>query len=284
MDTLIIGGSRFVGPLLLEKLIEKGHRVTVFNRGRIKSDYRKEVEFIKGDRNQGFGIDRRFDVVIDTCAFTGPQTKKAIEGLDFDFFLHFGTAAAYQKTDNFPLTEESSLGPWPLWGQYNEGKVECERVLEESGIKYASLRPVYILGPGDYCGREEFIYSRLRSAIPITLPGDGMANIQFVFAKDVASSFVLLAEKRLEGGFNCANDNPITLRGLVEEMGRISGREPIMEFDPSADGDGFDITQFPFANEEFVCSNKKLKSHGMRFTPLKKGLEEDWEGHYCDIC
>ncbi|MFH1394343.1 MAG: NAD-dependent epimerase/dehydratase family protein [Candidatus Micrarchaeota archaeon] len=280
MDALIIGGSRFVGPLLVERLLGKGHGVTLFNRGRIKSDYRKEIDFIRGDRDRGFGIDRRFDVVIDTCAFAGAQTKMALEGLDFDLFLHFGTAAAYEKTGRFPLTEESPLGPWPLWGEYNEGKVECERVLEESGVKYASLRPVYILGPGDYCGREEFIYSRLKGRIPIILPGDGMARVQFVFAKDVAESFVLLAEKRLEGGFNCAGDEAITLQGLVWEMGRIAGMEPIIGFNPAADGDRFDIMQFPFANEEFVCSNKKLKSHGMRFTPLKKGLEEGWEGHY----
>ena len=44
------------------------------------------------------------------------------------------------------MTEESEIGDWPLWGDYNKGKVECEKVLEENQVKHSNLRPVYILG------------------------------------------------------------------------------------------------------------------------------------------
>ncbi len=30
MDILIIGGSRFVGPLVIDRLLKKGHKITVF--------------------------------------------------------------------------------------------------------------------------------------------------------------------------------------------------------------------------------------------------------------
>ena len=51
MKILIIGGSRFVGPLIVDKLVSKGHDVTLFNRGRIKSSY-KNIKFIQGDRKE----------------------------------------------------------------------------------------------------------------------------------------------------------------------------------------------------------------------------------------
>ena len=112
MDILIIGGSRFVGPLLVGKLLGNGHKVTIFNRGHHPKP--SGVSFIKGDRNREFNLKQKFDLVIDMCAYTGEQTKTAIDSLDFDFFIHFSTAAAYKKTMDFPLTEDSPLGDWPL--------------------------------------------------------------------------------------------------------------------------------------------------------------------------
>ncbi|MFH1785797.1 MAG: NAD-dependent epimerase/dehydratase family protein [Candidatus Micrarchaeota archaeon] len=281
MDILIIGGSRFVGPFLVKLLVEKKHNVTLFNRGLIQSDY-DQVLFIKGDRNGGFQIDQKFQVVIDMCAYDGMQTKTALTQLDFDFFIHFGTAAAYRKS-NFILTEESPLGDWPLWGEYNRGKVECENVLAAGNINFASIRPVYILGPKNYSDREHFIYNKIRSSEPLILPGDGNATVQFVFANDVANCMALLAEKRAKGCFNCVGDEKITLRNLVNGMGKIVGKKPILKFNPDNDGENFDRSEFPFANENFICSNAKFKSFGVNFTPLFKGLKEDYENYYSKL-
>ena len=115
MKILIIGGSRFVGPLVVEKLIKRKHDITIFNRGKIQSNY-TNVKFIQGDRKNGFNIKDKFDVVIDTCAYKGEHIQKAINELKFDYYLNFSTAAVYKKTTKFPLTEESETGDWPLWG------------------------------------------------------------------------------------------------------------------------------------------------------------------------
>ena len=218
MKILIIGGSQFIGPLILDKLVKKNHDIIVFNRGKTKSQY-DNVKFIKGDRRNGFNIKDYFDVVIDTCAYKGEYTKKAIDELNFDFYVHVSTAACYKKTTKFPLTEESELGDWPLWNliwlDYNKGKVDCEKVLQKSDIKYAIIRPVYILGKGNNVDRENFIYSSIKNQKPLIIPGNGEAKVQFVFAEDVADSIVLLTEKKLEGAFNCCNDNIIALKGAV---------------------------------------------------------------------
>ncbi|MBI2446385.1 MAG: NAD-dependent epimerase/dehydratase family protein [Parcubacteria group bacterium] len=279
-NILIIGGSRFVGPLLIQKLLSGDHSITVFNRGLVSSDYPSAVRFIKGDRNAGFNMPEHFDAVIDMCAYSGAQTKCALKELNFDFFLHMSTAAAYQKPKNFPLTEDSPLGGWPLWSDYNRGKAECENVLAKSGVEFAVLRPVYILGPRNYCNREAFIYSRIKNGPPLVLPGNGQALIHFVFADEVADSLAFLAEKKIGGAFNCAGDDVITLRELTEEMGKIIGKKPIIEYNPSADGAKWNFLEFPFANENFIVSNEKIKKMGIKFTPLIKGLKEDYENYY----
>jgi len=277
---LIIGGSRFIGPLLIDEFVGRGDEVAVFNRGRIRSEYDEGVRFIRGDRDEGFPALGHFDVIVDTCAYRGEQTKRTIEELRFDFFIHIGTAASYKQTEIFPIREDFPLGDWLVWGSYGEGKLECEKVLASGKVKFAVIRPVYILGPNNYCDRERFIYSRIKRGDPIILPGNGEAVIQFVFAEDVAKSIALIADNKIAGAFNCAGDEAITLKGFVEEMGRIMHLEPKLRYNPETDSDRFDINEFPFANANLLCDNAKLKKLGATFAPLLDSLQEDYESYY----
>ena len=277
---LIIGGSRFIGPPLIDECVDRGDEVAVFNRGRIRSEYGEGVRFIQGDRNEGFGVQEYFDVVVDTCAYRGVETRRAIDELRFNFFIHVGTAASYKKSEIFPIREDFPLGDELVCGSYGKGKLECEKVLTSSKIKFSVIRPVYILGPNNYCDRERFIYSKIKNGAPIILPGDGEALVQFTFAEDVARSIALIAEKKIAGAFNCAGDETITLKGLVEEMGQIMGLKPKLQYNPKTDGDRFDIAEFPFANENLVCDNTKLKNLGVTFKALIKGLAEDYQQYY----
>lgn len=280
MNILIIGGSRFVGPHVISFLLKKKHNLTVFNRGSISSKYPHGVRFIKGDREKGFGLNEKFNAVIDTCAYVGSQTERAIKDLKFDYFLHFGTVAAYKKTEIFPLTEESPIGDWPSFGNYNKGKVECEQILAKSGIKYGIIRPAYILGPKNYCDRENFIYSRIKNGTPLILPGNGLSVAQFVFVDEVARAIVALVESKVRGAFNIAGNEEITLVGLVQEMGKIVGKKPIIAFNPKAIGNNFKEEEFPFDNENLIASNYKIKKHGIEFIPLIAGLKRDYKNFY----
>ena len=44
MKILMIGGTRFVGRALVELALERGHEVTLFNRGQSNADLFPEVE------------------------------------------------------------------------------------------------------------------------------------------------------------------------------------------------------------------------------------------------
>lgn len=280
MKILVIGGSRFVGPLLVGKLVANKHAISVFNRGHVQTKYPEGVTFIKGDRDQGFNIDQHFDVVIDMCAYNGKQAQAALDELNYDFFIHFGTVASYKEPSLFPLAEDAELGDWPFMGDYNKGKVECEQVLQASGKKYAVVRPTYILGAGNYINRENFIYQLIHKGEPITLPGNGQALSQFVFAQDVADILIMLAEKQIDGVFNVNGDEMITLQALVEHMSELVGKKPIIKYNPTADRENHIEDEFPFANENLITSNQKLKDLGFEFTPLLEGLKADFESYY----
>lgn len=269
-----------MGPLLVEALVSRGHTVTVFNRGTRKVALPKGTTAVVGDRTMGFRIKDNFDVVIDTCAYTAEHVKRVFEDIHFDYYLHIGTASSYQKSHTFPLTEQSPLGAWPLWGEYNVGKRACEAFLKKSARPYGVIRPVYILGKNNHLSRENFIYGALRRGATVKIPGDGLALIQFVFVESVVSSLVTLAETQTEGAFNCCGSEAITLLGLVEEMATIAGVKSVIEFNQKTNGVEHDEQEFPFANEHFFCTNQKLKALGVEFSPLLRSLERDYADYY----
>jgi len=283
MNILVVGGSRFVGPLLVQALALRKHNLTVFNRGTREITWPEGVRVVSGDRTQGFSLRETFEVIVDTCAYKPEHIERLFTDVDCDYYLHVGTAASYKKTHLFPLTEESALGEWPLWGEYNLGKLACENLLQKSQKPYGVIRPVYILGKNNHVPRESFIYSALRRGETIRIPGDGSAIIQFVFADIVASSVVALAEARAEGAFNCCGNEAITLRGLVKEMATIAGVKPVIEFNPRMNGIEHDAQEFPFANEHCFCSNEKIKKLGISFPPLLDNLSRDYHEYYENV-
>jgi len=282
MDILLIGGTRFMGPHIVGQLLKHGHSLTVFHSGNHPCPLKDQITCIHGDRNGELSkIQGSFDSVIDTCAYHRNQVEDVYGQLSFKKYVFVSTAAAYRKSEQLPLREDTSpLGSWPLWGEYNRGKVECEQFLAEYGRTYAVVRPVYILGAGNHRNREHFIYSHLKEGKKLRIPGDGNARVQFVFVQDVARAIVLLAESDAEGAYNCCSDDVVTLRKLVEEMSKIVGQPARIAYNSATNGAKFDENEFPFANEDVVCSNEKLQFLGLKFTPLLEGLRSDYENYY----
>ena len=69
MKVLVIGGTLFIGKLLVEELLKEGHDVAVLHR-KPKHDFGRRVENLMADRNDGAAMKevlsgRRFEVVYD---------------------------------------------------------------------------------------------------------------------------------------------------------------------------------------------------------------------------
>ncbi len=71
MNILLLGGGLFLGAAIADHAAARGHRLTVFNRGRSRGDWPAGVEAVVGDRTSDLGrLDgRRFDAVVDTCGY-----------------------------------------------------------------------------------------------------------------------------------------------------------------------------------------------------------------------
>src|ERR1700704_4666950 len=89
MRSLIIGGTRNLGPSMVQALMQEGHQVAVFNRGQTRDDLPEEVERLRGDRTDPEQLKRalgnrdhdgrEFDLVVDTTLYTGAEAEAAVE-------------------------------------------------------------------------------------------------------------------------------------------------------------------------------------------------------------
>ena len=65
-------------------------------------------------------------------------------------------------------------------------------------------------------------------------------------------------------------------------MAAIVGVRPIIRYNEKADGENYVRTEFPFPNENLFVGNEKIKSLGVAFIPLLKGLKRDYNDYYKD--
>ena len=82
MKVLIIGGTRYMGRLAVEQLLERGDEVTVFSRGNVRPVWWDRVHHIAGDRTDRADFTeklkgRAFDAVIDMRAFRKEDVESA---------------------------------------------------------------------------------------------------------------------------------------------------------------------------------------------------------------
>jgi nucleoside-diphosphate-sugar epimerase len=229
-----MGGTRFMGKPLVDRLLGHGHDVVTFNRGTRPITYRGPVTRIIGDRNNEDSVtqlrDLAFDGIIDMSAYTPSQTRSILAMVaDVPRYIHCSTGGVYAPEPTLPWGEDTPYGPWDIWGQYAVDKIACERLLQEerpATLATTAIRLPYVLGPANYEDREEFVLNRLLDGAEIIIPGDGQGTLQFVSSEQVAHALVSALETFESGGwraFNIAEPSFTTLHGFVRICAGVLG-------------------------------------------------------------
>jgi len=234
-----MGGTRFVGKPLVSRLLQQGHQLTLFTRGR--QPLPDGVESCVGDRQDEAALeqlrDRRFDVVIDSSGRTLADSQKVIErtGAPSHRFLYVSSAGVYAGSDSWPLDEQSPLDPQSR----HAGKADTEAWLMREGIPFTSFRPTYIVGPGNYNPVERWFFDRIVHGRPVPLPGDGTTITQIGHVEDLAEAMArsLEVDAACNRIYNCSSHRGITFRGLIAAAAEACGRDrseiDLRSFDPS---------------------------------------------------
>lgn len=195
---LVIGGSGFVGSALVPALSAAGYAVSVLNRGRasIPGNDQWRVDQLIADRNdpaQIRAVARTFDAVIDTSGYTQDQVALAYEvfGQAASVWVHLSSSAVYPALGETVVRETDPTGGAAVWGVYGRQKSQADAyLLGQGGVPKVVIRPPYLYGPRNSLDRETFVWARALQGLPVLVPGDGSALLQFLHVQDLAA-FVL---------------------------------------------------------------------------------------------
>jgi nucleoside-diphosphate-sugar epimerase len=241
MNCLVIGGTRFIGRMLVAELLKAGHGVTVLHR-RPRHDLGRRVANITADRNDAQAIraalaGKNFDVVFDnvydwergTTAGHVEATVRAA-GNNLHRYIFMSSVAAYG--DGLNHHEGDALAPDDAPELYVRNKAMSERALfrlhQRIALPVVTLRPPYVYGPASPYYREAFFWDRLRAGRSVILPGDGRRLMQFVYVKDIVKACLKAMEEPNAAGhaFNIANARPLSQAEAVEAFAKAC-RKPV---------------------------------------------------------
>ncbi len=217
LNVLILGGTAFLGPQIVEELLGRGHTVTLFNRGKTNPNLFPDLEKLRGDRNGDLKSleGRQWDAVIDTSGYTKPQAELSA-GLLKDAVGHYvfiSTISVYAGYAQAGMDESAPVAQLPPGvdentttidnGTYGPLKALCERTIESiMPGRVTSIRPGLIVGPGDPTDRFTYWPVRVSRGGEVLAPGTPRDPVQFIDARDLAKWSVHAMEQKLAGVFN----------------------------------------------------------------------------------
>jgi len=250
MKALVIGGTGFTGPYIINGLIDRGYEVTIMHRGVHETeDIPLEVEHIHGDPHWPEPIQealegRFFDVIVSThgrLRYVAEAAKGHTERLIsiggeavFKGWLRVSNPHMYQNLGPSPVpVDEDSWLEDRGFDHFVDKMLETEDFLTESHkagyynathFRYAMGYGPRHLAPAEWCivrrildGRKEFV-----------LPNNGQVIVCKGFGENEAHGVLLALDKPDASAgqiYNISDETKLTNRQWVELICRTMGYE-----------------------------------------------------------
>ena len=254
MKILITGGAGFIGHNLAVYLKNRGYSVIVLDNlerstSRALTKLRDlEIPVIKSDVRDKYmlkslveesniiihaaayiSVEESFEkpqeYIVNNVAGTATVAKTCLEYSKP--LIYVSSAAVYGNPLKIPISEEHPLNPISPYGL---SKLMGELAVEfysKLGLKYVTLRPFNVYGPGQssaYAGViTRFITSACRSE-PLVIYGDGLQIRDFIHVNDFSRLVELVIEKKpYSEVFNAGSGIPTRIIDLARLVIRVTG-------------------------------------------------------------
>ena len=237
---LILGGTRFIGPAIVNNLRDRGLDVTVLHRGINRAEIPLSVQERIGDRMDGAVLRELVgeinpDAIIDTFAMTEETAQITLDSLEnwtgqlvmlssCDVYRNFGGALGLEKDEPSPqpIDEDSPLrthmypyranpprlasDPQAWRDRYD--KIPVEKAYLAKGALV--LRLPMVFGPGDYQHRMAPYLRRMLDKRPFLILPSELENFVFPrgYIDNVAEAIAIAALSSTKGRiYNVADEH-----------------------------------------------------------------------------
>ncbi len=275
MDILVIGGTRFFGIPMVNKLIDAGHNVTIATRGNAKDSFGDKVKRIFLERTKEESVKKalsgtHYDVVIDKIAYCSNDIKYVMDVIDCDKYIYMSSTSVYEPKRISTVEEDfDGNGNELIWCDrkafpYEQIKRQAEYALwqQYSDKNWIAVRYPFAIGKDDYTKRLLFYVEHTMKSVPMNI--DNIDYQMSYIRSDEAGEFIaFLVDKDFTGAINGASTGTISLKEIIEYVENKTGTKAIIATTGEA---------APYNGEpEYSICTDKAKAIGYQFTNLK-----DW--------
>jgi 2'-hydroxyisoflavone reductase len=234
---LVLGGGVFLGRAVVAEALERGHDVTVFNRGTRSAP--AGVTALRGDRDTGdlHALETgAWDSVVDTSGYV-PRIVSASAELLAPRIGHYCFVSSVSVYAPGPAPVDESAAVATLadptvedigGGNYGGLKALCEAAADAAtGGRSLAVRPGLIVGPHDPTGRFTYWPHRFARGGDVLVFDRPERQTQFVDVRDLAAWIVGACEARVTGPVNVTGS--WTMGALVDACLAIApaGTRPV---------------------------------------------------------
>ena len=278
MDILVLGGTRFFGVYLVEKLLANGHKVTIATRGIAKDNFgdrvtRLIVERCDADSLAKIFEKKEYDCIVDNICYASMDVKRLLEVAKCKRYVMTSTMSVYPLKDFHMNLKEEDFEPlsYPLkWYErpdapYDEIKRQAEAALFQKfgDVNAVAVRFPFVIGEEDYTKRLYFYVENVMNEKPMYI--DNMnAEMSFIKAQEAGAFLAWMAENEETGSFNAANAGTVTIEQILHYVEEKTGKKAIL----SKEG-----TAAPYnGTPAYSINTKKAEEKGFEFTELNSFL------------
>ena len=265
MKHIVTGGCGFIGSNLVDKLIDLGHEVIIFDNissGKVEN-INPKARFIEVDISEDYfdecidwfdGVDTVFHTaararvqpsIIDPISFNKTNVDGTLTLLKMAVdsgvrrFVYSASSSAYGNTNVLPTPESHSTNPLSPYGaQKLMGEIYCKTFSQVYDIETVSLRYFNVYGErqlleGAYClVMGIFLQQRLNNK-PMTIRGDGEQRRDFTYVSNVVDANIKASQSDKVGKgevINVGNGNNRSVNQIADMIGgdRITV-DPVVE-------------------------------------------------------
>ncbi len=211
---LILGGTGFIGPHMVQTSLDRGHEVTIFNRGKTNTHLFPQVEKLVGDRDGQLDAlkGRDWDAVIDNTGYVPRHVRDSADLLKGHVgrYLFTSTGSVYGFSqdaidEDSPLQEITHPDSEDVGQHYGQLKVLCEQaVMVRYGSAGTIVRPHIVAGPGDTTDRYTYWPARIDQGGEVIVPGGTADPVQYIDVRDLSEFCLHLLAQDTTGIFNGA--------------------------------------------------------------------------------
>lgn len=237
LKILVLGGTGFLGPHLVEAMHQRGHTPTLFNRGKTRPNLFPDVEKLRGDRDGDLRAlqGRSWDAVIDTSGYVPRVVRASAELLapHVRQYVFVSSISVYANTttpgmdETHPIATMSDPTSEDVLPNYGALKALCEQAVEAVlPARTTNIRPGLIVGPGDPSDRFSYWPARIAQGGEVLAPGNPSDPVQYIDVRDLADFILTALERGTIGVFNVNGPaQPIGIGGLLEACKTVSGSD-----------------------------------------------------------